>query len=126
MTDTARALNEFWSGFGLWAFAVNTVPDEAPDGNQMKPPYITYNLPETEPLEPATHYAQVWYRDTSNAELLEKVDQIKEAIGTGVRLKCDGGYVVLRPSTPYVQIMTGDDPADRYAYINLQINCYHM
>lgn len=125
MINTARALNEFWSGFGLWAFTVNTVPDDGPDGHPLKPPYITYNLPETESLEPATHYAQVWYRDTSNAELLEKVDQIKEAIGTGIRLECDGGYVVLRPSTPYVQIETGDDPTIRYAYINLQINCYH-
>ena len=126
MTNTARALNEFWSGFGLWAFAVNTVPDEDPDGNPMNPPYITYSLVETEPLEPATHYAQVWYRDTGYADLLAKVDEIKAAIGTGVKLECDGGYVVLRPLSPLAQIMVDEDPTVRYAYINLQINCYHV
>lgn len=125
MINTAGALNEFWSGFGLMAFTVNTVPDEDPDGNPIELPYITYSLVETEPVEPATHYAQVWYRDTSNADILAKVDEIKTAIGSGVRLECDGGYVVLRPSSPYVQIETGEDPAIRYAYINLQINCYH-
>lgn len=126
MINTARALNEFWNGFGLWAFTVNTVPDEDPDGNPMKPPYITYSLVETEPLEPATHYAQVWYRGTSNEELLAKVDEIKAAIGNGVRIDCEGGYVVIRPASPYVQLMTDADPVNRYAYINMQINCYHL
>lgn len=125
MINTARALNDFWNGFGLWAFAVNTVPDEDPDGNPMKPPYITYSLVETESLEPATHYAQVWYRDTSYVNLLAKVDEIKAAIGTGVRLECDGGCVVIRPATPYVQLMDDMEPENHYAYINTQINCYH-
>lgn len=119
MTDTAQALFGFWSGFGIPAYTTDTVPDEA----QL--PYITYSLVETEPLVNATHYAQVWYRDTGNAAILAKVDGIKEAIGDGIRLECDGGYVVLRPSTPYVQIQTSEDPAVRHAYINLQINCYH-
>lgn len=126
MINTARALNEFWSGFGLWAFAVNTVPDEDPDGNPMKPPYITYSLVETEPLEPATHYAQVWYRDTGYADHLAKVDEIKAAIGDGVKLECDGGYVVLRPLSPLAQTMTDEDTTIKYTYINLQINCYHV
>ena len=119
MINTAVALYDFWSSFGLPAYTTNTVPDEA------TLPYITYSLVESESLEPATHYAQVWYRDTSNAELLGKVDAIKAAIGTGIRLQCNGGYVVLRPSTPFVQLMADENPENRYAYINLQINCYH-
>lgn len=119
LINTARALYEFWSGFGLPAYTVNTVPDDA------VVPYITYSLTETEPLESATHYAQVWYRDTSNAEMLAKADAIKSVIGNGIRIDCDGGYVVLRPVSPYMQLMTDIDPANRYIYINLQINCYH-
>lgn len=120
MINTARALYEFWSGFELPAYTVGTVPDEA----QL--PYITYSLSETEPLESSTHYAQVWYRDTSNSALLAKVDEIKAALGDGVRIACDGGYVVLRPSNPLVQLMVDANPENRYAYINLQINCYHV
>lgn len=119
MTSTAQALYQFWSSFGLPAYTTTTVPDE------VALPYITYSLTETEPFESATHYAQVFYRSTSNVELLAKVDEIKAAIGAGVRISCDGGYVSLRPSTPYVQLMTDAVPENRYAYINLQLNCYH-
>lgn len=120
MINTAQALYEFWSGFDLPAYTVNTIPDDA----QM--PYITYSLTETEPFESATHYAQIWYRSSSNAQLLAKVDEVKQAIGNGVKIDCEGGYVSIRPSMPFVQTMVDIEPENRYAYINLQINCYHM
>lgn len=126
MVNTAQALNEFWSGFGIPAYMVNTVPDEQPDGTKTEPPYITYSITETEPTEPATHYAQVFYRGGNLGPLLQKVDEIKSAIGTGVIVSCDGGYVSLRPASPLVQIMIDADPDIRYAYFNLQINCYHL
>ena len=119
MTNTATALYEFWSSFGIPAFTVDTVPVE------QELPYITYSLPETPPLEPLTHYAQVWYRTTKNVELMATVDSIKQAFGTDrkVTLRCNGGYVVLRD--PTVQLQTDQNPENRYAYINMQINCYH-
>ena len=119
MINTAQALYEFWSGFGLPAYTVNTVPDEA------TMPYITYSLVETEPLESATHYAQVWYRSTSNRALMQKVDEIRTVVGSGVKIGCDGGYVVLWPTTPFAQLMVDVDPENRSAYLNFQINCYH-
>ena len=119
MINTARALYQFWSGFGLPAYTVDTVPSDA------VLPYITYSLVESESLEPATHYAQIWYRTTSNSIILAKVDLVKAAIGAGVVLPCDGGYVAIRPSSPFVQLMVDEDPANRCAYINMQINCYH-
>jgi len=119
-TGTAAALWEFYSGFGLPAYTVGTVPDSA----QL--PYITYSLVETEATESSTHYVQVWYRDTSNTALLATVDAIKEAIGQGVILDAGETQVTIRPGSPYVQLMVDEDPANRYAYINLQINCYHV
>ena len=120
MINTARALYEFWSSFDLPAYTVNTVPDD------VTLPYITYSLTETEPLEASTHYAQVWYRDSSNETMLRKVDEILHKIGSGCRIDCEGGYVVLRPASPLVQLMTAENPENRYAYINLQLNCYHL
>ena len=119
MINTAQALYAFWSSFGLPAYTTTTVPDEA----QL--PYITYSLVESEPLRPATHYAPVFYRDTGNAALLAKVDQIKAAIGDGIEIPCTGGIVCIRPDSPFAQIMVDAVPENRYAYINLQINCYH-
>jgi len=125
VVNTAQALYEFWSGFGIPAYTIDTVPDEDENGDPVVPPYITYSLVETEPLESATHYAQVWYTSTSNAELSRKVDEIKEAIGDGVRIDCDGGVVVIRPSTPFAQVNVDQDQVNRYAYLNLQLNCHH-
>lgn len=119
MINTAQALYAFWSGFGIPAYTENTIPDEA------QRPYITYDLTETEPTEAATHHAQIYFRATGNREILNLVDQIKGAIGTGVRISCDGGCVVIRPSTPFVQLMADEEPHNRRAYINMQINCYH-
>lgn len=119
MMNTGKALYEFWSSFGLPAYTVGTIPDG------VDVPYITYSLVETEPLESATHYAQVWYRSTSNLALLQKVDEIKSTVKNGAKITCDGGYVMLRPANPYVQLMVDANPENRYAYMNFQINCYH-
>lgn len=121
MINTAQALYEFWSGFGLPAYTIGTVPDE-----QAGRPYITYSLPETEPLGQASHYAQVWYRDTSNTALLQKVDEIKAALKNGVLIRCEGGAVSLRPESPFAQLNVDIDPVNRYAYLSMQINCYHL
>lgn len=122
MLNTAKALYQFYSGFGIPAYAENSVPEEA------ELPYITYPVVETEPLEQGTHYCQIWDRSTSNAGILGKADAIKQALGkTGVTLDCEGGgYVVLRPATPFAQVMIDADPSIRRAYINLLINCYHL
>lgn len=120
MINTALALQTFYGGFGLPAYCENDVPMDA------VLPYITYDIVETEPLEPATHHAKVWERTTDYNNILTVVDQIKAAIGEAAVLDCDGGYVVIRPSSPYVQLLTDEDTAIKYAYISLQINCYHM
>ena len=121
MTQTAKALYSFYSSFGIPAYTETTVPDDA------ELPYITYSLPETEPLEPASHNAQIWYYGTSNADLLAKADAIKAAIGTGKLLRCEGGgYVCLRPQTPLMQLMVEQDPEIRRIRMMLQINCYHI
>lgn len=117
MINTAQALYQFWSSYGLDAYTVGTVPDKA----QL--PYITYSLVETEPLEPLTCYAQIWYRSTSNAALLAKTDEVMADLKKGVLIPCEGGSVAMRGAT--VTLMTDINPENRYAYINMQINCYH-
>lgn len=120
MINTAAALYGFWASFGLPAYTVGTVP------SNQEFPYITYSLVETEPFESGTHYAQVFFRSTSNTELLTKVDEIKNAIGNGILIDCDGGKIAIRPANPFVQLMVDAVPEIRYAYINMQINCYHL
>lgn len=118
MTDTARALYTFYSSFGFPAYQADTVPDDA----QL--PYITYFYTEPQYQYPATHYAQVYVRSNSNSLLLQKAGEIVQSIGDGAVLE---NGVVIRPSTPLVQIMhDASNPDIRIAYINLQLNALHV
>ena len=116
MTDTARALKSFYSGFGLPAYSENDVPNDA------ELPYITYSVVAPGYLDAATHQARVWYRDTSPVNAYAKADEIAKAIGDGILL--DNG-VCLRPGTPLMQKQPTEDTM-QVIYINLQINSYHM
>lgn len=116
MYQAAVALKAFFSGFDLPAYTVDTVPDDA------ELPYITYSATQPEWNQKAALYAQVWDRTTSNTGILRKADQITAAIGEGLRIPLDDGYLVIWPETPLIQIMVDGD--HRSAYINLSVNVY--
>lgn len=117
MTATASALYAFYSGFGLPAYQTDAVPDDA------VLPYITYLYVEPRYQSPVSHYAQLYMRTNSNAELLAKAGEIIRAIGDGVVFE---NGVVIRPESPLVQILgEGENRDVRSAYINLQLNAFH-
>ena len=119
MYQAAAALKTFFSGFGLPAYAVGSVPEN------VQLPYITYSVNVPEWNRKASVYAQVWDRTKSNAGIIAKADQITQAIGdAGTRIPFEGGYLVIWPETPLVQIMVDGD--FRSAYINLSINSYNL
>ena len=107
------------AGFDLPAYAVGSVPEDA------ELPYITYSMSVPEWNQKASLYAQVWDRTKSNTRIIQKADQITRAIGdNGIRIPVDGGYLVIWPESPLIQIMIDGDT--RAAYINLSINSYNL
>lgn len=117
MTSTAASLYAFYSSFGYPAYEVNTVPDD------VSLPYITYSYAEPQYQSPVSHYAQIFMRTNSNAPLLTAAGEIVRAIGEGKVLE---NGVVIRPSTPLVQLMIDEQFPDlRFAYLNLQLNAFH-
>ena len=118
MINTSKTLKTFFSSFDLPAYTLESVPEE------VKLPYITFPLTEPEWNEQASFYCQVWYPKKQLESLLAKADAIVAAIGTCKKFEQKGGYVVLYPSTPLIQILT--DEKTQSAYINLIINAYHM
>ena len=122
MRSTAKTLKQFISGFGLPAYASYTVPDD------VQLPFLTYPLKEPEWGQKTNFYIQGWYRVTSYSDMLETCDAIVSAIGEGIKLDAENGYVVLYPETPLVQIEAGEDEYDdiRSFYISLSLNAYHM
>ena len=115
---TSAALKTFFSGFGLPAYSADSVP------NDVQLPYISYSLSEPEWNQKATMYAQVWYRTKSNASLLMKADEIASAVGTGLIINLENGYLVIWPESPLIQVLVDGDI--RSAYINMSINAYHV
>ena len=118
MIATAQTLTQFLNSFGIPAYCENTIPDDA------QPPYITYPLREPEWHAKTSFWVKVYYRhQTSNLESLTKADEIARAIADGIRLKTEGGWIVLWPETPLIQSVPPDGDV-RAAYINLSINAY--
>lgn len=118
MYQAAAALKTFFSGFGLPAYAVNSVPED------VELPYITYSLSVPEWNQKSSMYAQVWDRSRSNTGIITVADQITAEIGEGKTIPLEDGYLVIWPETPLIQLMVDGD--FRSAYINLSINAYHM
>lgn len=118
MRQTAKALYDFVSGFGLPAYATETIPDNT------ALPYLTFPLVDPEWNQKATFYIQGWYRTTDYTEMLEKADQIVREIATGITISMEDGYLVIYPENPQIQILVNGDV--RSFYINLAINAYHM
>lgn len=129
MMQTARALYEFFSGFGIPAFPENQVPDKAPDGNGvMQPvtlPYITYELVEPDSLDQISFTARVWYMSDSFEEIMAKVDEIRQAIGDGLSIPIDGGVIWIWRDTNFCQFQPPDEPKLKIAYLMLILGAYH-
>lgn len=111
----AKALNQFWNGFGIPAYLENSVPDDA------ELPYITYTLTIPSWDNTTTHNAMIWYRANSIAPVAEKAEEIAKAIGSHKAIKCQNGGVVLFPGAgDFVQISNYDETnAIKMGYINL-------
>ena len=120
MRDTAAALYSFFSSFGLPAFVENNVPDVPNENGEMEqfsPPYITYELREPEPGKQTYLVARVWYLDTGFDAVTRKVDEIKAAIGPGIRIPAGDGIIVLWMDDNFCQFQPPDEPKIKIAYL---------
>ena len=117
MLNTAAKLKLFFSGFGIPAYTTDSVPET------VTLPYITYQLVEPEWNEQASYHCQVWYPKKRLEDLLSKADEIVKSIGSGIKIDMPGGYLVIYPSTPLIQIRSDD--YSQSALILLSLNAYH-
>lgn len=121
MTEVAKALQAFYSGFGVPAYSESSVPDDA------ELPYITYTVPQSAVFSGVTHQARVWYATDpgapSNVQVNAKADEILQAVGQGVRLAAGRGDICIYPASMLAQ----NQPADaktRIVYLNFELRCH--
>lgn len=120
MTNVAIALQSFWAGFDIPAYVENAVPDNA----QM--PYITYRLAQPDWRETMSMYARIWYRSTSFRGLAAKVDEISQAIGTGLTVPFTGGFITLFKDGNFAQYMPDEDETIKVAYLSLTMHAMEV
>lgn len=103
--NAMQALNNFWNSFGLPAYDVNTIPDDA------VLPYITYEVSKDFFNSIVIRSASLWYRSPLWSAITEKEQQISNFISRGgFFIKCDEGGVWIKRGTPWAQRMS--DPSD--------------
>lgn len=118
-TNKEQALHRFWSGFGLTARDENTTPDNAMTLFGGK--YITYGVTTAALDEPVSLYANLWFRDSSWAEITSVANSIAESIGLGGTLiPYDDGYLWICRGVPFSQRLDSGDSTIRRIYINLR------
>ena len=118
MKEVAAKLKLFFSGFELPAYTRQNVPDE------VEIPYIAYDLVEPRWDRQANMNCQVYYPKKHVEELLTKADEIKAAIGHGIRITMSEGCIVLYLGNQQGQQVT-DEMTDS-VIISILINSYHM
>lgn len=110
-----KALQNFWERFGIPAYDVQSVPDDA------TLPYITYEA-QIDGLERVLSLtASIWYRSTSWTAVCNKADEIDRYLDGGVTIPLDVGYLYLVKGSPFAQRLadTTDDSIKRIV-INIQ------
>lgn len=117
MINTATALYNFWSSFGIPAYSEGNIPDDA------VLPYITYNICEPHWSDQASTFAKVWYQGTSYTAIATKVKEIKQRIGDCISLPVDDGSIYLYPEENFAQIQMDKD-GEIMCYLNLVQNSF--
>lgn len=111
-----QAWQQFWEGFDIPAYDVQSVPDNAVF------PYITYEAQIDSLDRVLSLTTSVWYRSSSWKGASDKAQEIEQALGNGgVTIPLDLGYLWINKGTPFAQRLTepNDDLIKRIV-INIQ------
>lgn len=108
--DEIRTLVAFWGSFGIPAYDVGSVPDNA----QM--PYITFEVARDSFGAEIALTASVWYRSTSWEGIEQTVEAITQRIGRGGIIL---DHIWLKRGTPWAQRLPDEDDSVRRYMLNI-------
>ena len=118
MTPEA-ALQQFFEGFGISAYAATSTPSNASF------PYLTYELVVGEWLQGEVNMpVNLWDRTSSEKRLNDTVRAIGRRVGNGGELlACDGGTLWLKKGSPWAQAVRveGEDEKIKRRYLNINV-----
>ena len=124
MTDTARALRDFFNGFGMRAYPEGGVPAAGDGEAGSRLPYIAYEAAQPAFGETAQLQARVYAWSSGYGEVLATAEAIAARVGAGLLLSAGPGSVCLRQGSPLVELAAADERLLKCACVNLLISGY--
>ena len=127
-----QAYNNFWAGFGVFAFEENSVPDDSvikqlieAGAAESKYPYITYQVITDDLDHPIYPMASIYDRNSS----WEKADKLANTISARIKemgtIKLDNGRMFINKGNPFSQHMDEEgDKAIRRIVLNLAVEFF--
>ncbi len=114
------------------SFQEGAVPKDIPDSNgqptPLKPPYLTYQVIDSNNSEPVIMQVNIWSRNSSYLESGELVSKLEDKIREGkvIDIIGGGGTVIFHKGSPFVQNMNDPDDINlKRAFINLEVQVYN-
>ena len=129
--DKLQAVTAFWESFGIPAYEENSIRgideyyDEQGNRHKLDYPYITFEMRYGTLDNPVQLTADVWYRNTSQEQISQKVEQIERAIGEGNVIEYNGGALFITKGNPFAQLM-GDDADDSVQRAYIMLNAEYL
>lgn len=117
--DKEQALHNFYSGFSISAYDVNSVPDNA------VMPYLTYEVKSDSFDNTVFVSPSLWYNSTSWASITQKAQEISDYLGLGGKLiHFDDGSIWIKRATPFAQRISTDKDTVKRISLNLGIEFF--
>lgn len=115
MTATA-ALYAYFNNFMI-SYPATAVPDDTVF------PWLTYEVITGRFGDlPAGITVNMWFRTDSESVPNQKTEELRDYIEKNDLIKCDSGYIWIKPGAPWAQSLTDDtDPFIKRRYINMTL-----
>lgn len=116
MTKT-EALYGFFNSFGMSAYPVTAVPDNA------TLPYLTYEIPAGYTGDQVSIGVGLWFHTESEAVPNATTEEIGNDIGLGgIIVSYDGGAMWIKRGTPWATAPSVQDNTLKYRALNVTID----
>lgn len=113
--NKAQAIDSFWNSFGIPAYEVTTVDEEAVGDFYITYEVVTDSLDHSVPMS-----ASIWQKHSTSWEAVSlKADQISNALVQVKSIPLDTGFLYITRGQPFAQRVADEDETVRRIYINV-------
>lgn len=116
MTNVAKALYQFASGFSWDAYPEASVPSNA------ELPYITYTVQDYNWAEQGMLQMRLWYNGEDYETITSKIDEIGLAVDTGKSVFIGDEKLVIYKGSPFCQFQPSDETNLKIVYLNFSVH----